>query len=67
MEINLIMSQRSEEEQSPPPEGWRSGELVTATWQQTSTQTHLNHLHVISGKKWDKCKKKKKSIFTPLK
>lgn len=59
MEINLIMSQRSEEEQSPAPEGWRSGELVTATWQQTSSHTHLNQ-------KWDKCKKKNWSCISEI-
>lgn len=50
MEINLIMSQWGQEEQLPAPERWRSRELVTVTWQQTSGRTHLNQLHIVSEK-----------------
>lgn len=71
MEINLIMSQWGQEEQSPAPERWKSRELVTATWQQRSGQTHLNQLHIVSEKRWDKCKTFWSLIseihFTPLK
>lgn len=46
--MNLVMSQWSQEEQSPAIERRRDHQVVTAAWQQTANQTHLNHLHVVS-------------------